>query len=71
MKAILMTDEDREFMEKIAMVLIEDRMIFEQLAESLESLADKGLPFSALRSAADMLRMQAAKIDDVLGVRNS
>jgi hypothetical protein len=71
MKEILMTDEDREFMSKIAMVLIEDRMIFKQLAESLESLADKGLPFSAFRSAADMLRMQAAKIDDVLGVRNS
>lgn len=65
-KAILMTNEDREFMAKIAMVLIENRMVLEQLAESLDLLADKGLPAAA--GAADVARVQVSKINDVLGV---
>lgn len=61
-----MTNEDREFMAKIAMVLIENRMVLEQLAESLDLLADKGLPAAA--SAAEVARVQVAKINDVLGI---
>jgi hypothetical protein len=61
-----MTNEDREFMAKIAMVLIENRMVLEQLAETMDILAEKGLPIAA--NAAEVVRIQVAKINDVLGV---
>lgn len=64
-----MNDDAREFMSKIAMVLIENRMIFEQLAESLELLADKGLPVSSFMGAVDVLREQVVKIDSLLGAQ--
>lgn len=61
-----MTDEYREFMSKIVMVLIEDRMVLSELAETLDLLADKGLQSAAC--AADVVRIQVSKINDVLGV---
>ena len=66
MTEILMTNEDREFMAKIAMVLIENRMVLSELAESLDLLAEKGLPSAA--GAAEVARVQVAKINDVLGI---
>ena len=61
-----MSDEDREFMSKIAMVLIENRMVLSELAETLDLLADKGLPSAT--GAAEVVRIQVYKINDVLGV---
>lgn len=62
-----MNDEDGEFMASIAMVLIENRMVLSDLAEIMDTLAENGFPIAA--SAAEVIRIQVAKIDSVLGVQ--
>lgn len=60
-----MSDEDREFMASIAMVLVENKMVMSGMADALDLLSANGLYTAA--NAADILRVQVAKIDSVLG----
>lgn len=60
-----MSDEDREFMASIVMVLVENKMIMSGMADAMDLLSAHGLYTAS--NAADILRVQVAKIDSVLG----